>query len=1278
MEYYFNNLDPTSFQRLVNGILVARYGENVRLTPLRGADGGRDAETAPGNPYFEYQVVSQQRQSFRTEPRAGRYLFQVKHHRTLDVRLSDARASVIADFERELKANVLPREDDERVNYFFLITNVPSSRDSILAVDHKRRALLKDFPNLHTDVWWQEAVTALLDQTPSLWSSFPEMFAGGKVPFLTDIVNKSTSNLPRAVRAAIGLQYQRDSVVKFKQIELEKSLTKLFVDLDVDLRFLDGDDAQFLIIENTNRRAGISESAQEADRYYYPYSYRHNVSLTSALGVLLNENNPATQKILLEGGPGQGKSTITQMMAQIYRSEVLLRADLNPEGRWFIPEKKRLPLRMELRHFAEWLGDHPDGSVEAYLAEMLHKDSGGSQVTVDDIHNMVENSPVLLIFDGLDEVGSADLRDEVLLRVTECIDRFETSLHTDLRVIVTTRPPAIAGRREQLINFSRLPIAPMESQTIANYLNRWLSVQVFEEGERNDIRTSFERRKNETHVAALAKNPMQLSVLLHFIRLKGEAFPDRRAELYRDYFRTVIDRDVEKSSELRQKREVIETLHQLLGYKIHSLTEADKADGTLRRPQLLEIIQNWMSSQVSNPTSGADEIFRLGEERLGLIVALRGEGEEARYGYEIQPIREYFAAAFITEQIQGEAHEVFESLIYRSYWKEVALFLAGLRRPNEKADLIARAKAVERNPEIGWRRDGRTIILQLLQEGVFSQPRHVFSEAVDFIIDALDPALVSAPSEPKEVVDVLPNLIEQGEKERHIHRILKIAERYVNVDDAQIHYRIYRVLSRLIPSDDLIALLLRNDALRPDLLVLLRLYWPTIWGVNVQKIASRPEYWECLHPDLVATYLWKAGLSTDLGTGILFPESIHAKLFERYALYPHSIFDRVRPDGITVIEPRSNWAVWHIVSLQQCLLSAALGVQPSANVTSSALAVDECKLDGLSSDLTQMLGEIIPVLRELVVAAIREEQTVTQLFSNYISSLVRYLNVKGLTGLIACRTAIYVVQLYRLAGRHVQTKPPSLVNVLRSDAGLAQLSLELLPFFGFDRSSPRISAHSLSLVMQRTHDRGGIPTHMRVDNDGQFVLISKLLAENILKNNHDGLLWLEQLPITSSRIRFLVNECGSNLEGLLLTLSERQFEVDNSARPLLVQKTQKILKAARATNNPKLLEGTLVALSSSKFLNLAGPHLTLKLVASARSKLSIVQNLFLTRRQDSRELYVLNELAKLIIQNPTDFQVGTAVAAAGFLSEHLPVRQPPLITLEEELGLKMQQRSELN
>jgi hypothetical protein len=34
-QYYFDELDPVSFQRLINGLLVKRYGEGIRAsTPV--------------------------------------------------------------------------------------------------------------------------------------------------------------------------------------------------------------------------------------------------------------------------------------------------------------------------------------------------------------------------------------------------------------------------------------------------------------------------------------------------------------------------------------------------------------------------------------------------------------------------------------------------------------------------------------------------------------------------------------------------------------------------------------------------------------------------------------------------------------------------------------------------------------------------------------------------------------------------------------------------------------------------------------------------------------------------------------------------------------------------------------------------------------------------------------------------------------------------------------------------------------------------------------------
>ena len=115
MQYDLNQLgDPTKFQRLLNAILTARFGEDARLTPLRGPDGGSDGETAPGNPHLEFQYAanpSSQGQSLLTPPRRGRYLFQAKYHQTGEHRLSDLRTRVVQDFARELDTAVLGRAD---------------------------------------------------------------------------------------------------------------------------------------------------------------------------------------------------------------------------------------------------------------------------------------------------------------------------------------------------------------------------------------------------------------------------------------------------------------------------------------------------------------------------------------------------------------------------------------------------------------------------------------------------------------------------------------------------------------------------------------------------------------------------------------------------------------------------------------------------------------------------------------------------------------------------------------------------------------------------------------------------------------------------------------------------------------------------------------------------------------------------------------------------------------------------------------------------------------
>jgi NACHT domain len=1035
VNYYFNELDPVSFQRLVNAILVSRFGEDLRVTPLRGRDGGRDAETAPGNPFYE-TVVGTARQASPTPhapPRPGRYLFQVKHHRTIDTTLADARSAVLRDFEIELQHNVLSRTDDEMVNYFFLITNVPSSRDALIKLDDKRRHVRRIRSHLMADVWWQEHVTALLDQLPSIWLAFPQLFAGGRPPFLAELYrpNHHIQDLPRALLVSIERDYQRESRIKFRQINLERDLSKLFVNLDVTVGHLAQSPSERQLLNEGFREYGIDASIQVEDVYHAGRLIRRRYS---ALDVLLNETGKVPNKIILEGGPGQGKSTITQIVVQIYRERLLRRNDMDPEGRWRPPSKVRVPFRIELRTFAEWISKNPKSSVENYLASTISHNTGGATVSVDNIHTIVQSSPVLLVLDGLDEIGSDDLRDDVILKINECVSRFVESLKSDLRVILTTRPPAIVGRRDRLSDFRRLPILQMDENRISNYLSRWLSVQVQDDDDKQRITTSFERRKNEPHVQALIKNPMQLSVLLHFIRLKGEAFPDRRAELYRDYFQIVIDRDVEKSPPLLKHREVIESLHQFLGYKIHALTEAEQADGTLSRIQLLEMVEGWLNACGNQPGTGS-MLFKIGEERLGLITTLRGEGEDERYGYEIQPVREYFAAAYINNQIRGNAHEVFNAMVRRTFWREVAIFLAGLRRPNEKADLIVRSRTLDNDDSLGWRQDGRSITLQLLAEGVYSEPKHVFAEGLALVLELLDPEKTPLQNEVRELATLLPGIIRQDTSGRGRASIQALVRKYNDSDERLALRRLYRIAYETLDKQTLSNLLLDSHPGSSQLLVRTRLLWPAVNDVDLSVIAQNPSYWDgASDQDWVRSW-WRASIANPSATTLSAPTSFHNLLIEQFASLP---VPSLGPSPMQLEERMpfptidSEWAFWRLMAYRQLTVALVFGPQSenlhhSISTAFRKLQAVPTTFVGLEDTYRTVLVDLLEISRVVLSELCNNTGYAMERFAEHCETIHKCLEFGGITGWLACRWAGTL--LFSIGIESPRAYPNSSINV---------------------------------------------------------------------------------------------------------------------------------------------------------------------------------------------------------------------------------------------------------
>ena len=763
-------------------------------------------------------------------------------------------------------------------------------------------------------------------------------------------------DIARTLKLAVKHQYDGDSQVKFRQIELEQRLIDLFVDLDVNC-VPDSDETSFQL-DNPSPPRTIQDYTVSHRRLFGPHR-----EPASALHLLLDDRL-AIPRIVLEGGPGQGKSTITQMVAQIYREKFLeTRESKSRKAEWHSLCRLRIPIRIELHNLAHWVANNTEGSLEQYIAINLSRDSGGASVTVDDIHRLFTDSFVIILLDGLDEIGSDTLRDQVLKTALEAVTRFEEVLETDVRVVLTTRPPAVQGRWNKLKEFCRVILTPMNAQRVDDYVKRWLHVQIDNDEEKERIQKSFESRREDYHVEALARNPMQLSVLLQLIYLKGEAFPDRRTELYRDYFQIVIDRDVEKSPELREHRELVEGLHCYLGFLLHGKAEIEQGRNVLNRSEIIDLSGRWLKGE-DNSKNLAEKYFELGEERFGLIVALSGEGNETVYGFEIQPIQEYFAAAYISDRLpSAKAHEVFEVLIYKDYWHEVALFLAGLRRPNEKADLIARARQADDNVRSSGDQNGRAIILQLLREGVLSQSRHVQREAMQFVMGFLETEALRLHRTPNDLVDSLSGVAkEYGNKETHA-KIVEIVQKLSQSEDRGLVFNVYRLAGNVLSRDEYIQLVLGHSGMEPETRGLVRITLPSYVPGVIEELGCNGTYWDGIPASVLARRLWSSVGLNGAVPEIAYPLGTHFHLIIQFTISRFSPY--LRPDHVIEIRGASVPAIWKLYQNIQLIRFCLSDDKAKFHEKHLDLAT-EAELVWTNGQAESLPEEVVQCLRELI------------------------------------------------------------------------------------------------------------------------------------------------------------------------------------------------------------------------------------------------------------------------------------------------------------------------
>jgi hypothetical protein len=277
---------------------------------------------------------------------------------------------------------------------------------------------LKEQIGIPIHCWFRDDLNRLLDGHWDIKLRYPEVLSGH------DFFRILAEAAPRdeqerrlnALRAFLADQYEEDVQVKFKQVELQNKLLDLFIDLPFRVTFRTKDKG---VIYSDYRSAHDSARVFYDDNATILSNQNDDDDTSGTASLLLGEwGQRRLRQVVVEGAPGQGKSTLAQYMCQVHRIRILNKVGdfekLPPNDQH---SALRIPFKVDLRDLAAWLAGSdpfetlsPDPlppeprTMESFLARLVRLHSGGIHFDVNDLLEVSKLAPLLIVLDGLDEV----------------------------------------------------------------------------------------------------------------------------------------------------------------------------------------------------------------------------------------------------------------------------------------------------------------------------------------------------------------------------------------------------------------------------------------------------------------------------------------------------------------------------------------------------------------------------------------------------------------------------------------------------------------------------------------------------------------------------------------------------------------------------------------------------------------------------------------------------------------------------------------------------------
>lgn len=459
---------------------------------------------------------------------------------------------------------------------------------------------------------------------------------------------------------------------------------------------------------------------------------------------------------ILIGGPGQGKSTLSQLACQFHRAKLIhpFTNELTTPQRELVnsffcsnqskeflepPKTDLLPIQIVLPEFAEWAARPNVSPTKSSLPIFLQyieelPSSKNLQLEGAKLFDLMCQIPSLLVLDGFDEVGAINDRELIVNATRELLNTL-ADYSASSQILATTRPQGYADELSRIgIRIQKVVLAPLLKEEALEYADRLIKAKISGVDQQAKAFRQITEAATESSTERLLTTPLQVTILTALIQQLGRA-PKERWNLFSRFFSYTFDREIERgtyaSALLADHRAHIERIHARVGLLLQ--VEAERVGGAsarMSKKRLEDVISAVLSEDEIEGDQQKElitDIATAAENRLVFLV----EPEPGKFGFEIRSLQEFMAAWALTSGRDSEIEARLNQISKPPMFRNVILFIASklFSESSPLRDILADSICRNLDEDISddlarISKAGALLALETLEEGsALTQPK---------------------------------------------------------------------------------------------------------------------------------------------------------------------------------------------------------------------------------------------------------------------------------------------------------------------------------------------------------------------------------------------------------------------------------------------------------------------------------------------------------------------------------------------------------------------------